>query len=87
MMRLTPSLLRSSVLALIAVTFSSADAAPSGKLRFVSIGTAGPAGAYFAVGKAICHSVHQAQEKERDPDQRSHAGDSRLPGQIVKILS
>ena len=56
-----------SVLTLAVATFLGAvgEADAQGKRRFISIGTGGPTGVYFATGNAICRSVHRAAAEGR----------------------
>ena len=56
-----------SVLTLAVATFLGAvgDADAQGKRRFISIGTGGPTGVYFATGNAICRLIHKGAAEGR----------------------
>jgi len=56
------------VFAAVATAFLAGLAAPAdaqSKRRFISIGTGGPTGVYFAVGNAICRLVHKEAAEGR----------------------
>ncbi len=64
MRKLTISTLALGLSAVIAATVSFADIAAAQK-RFISIGTGGPTGVYFATGNAICRLVHKEAAEGR----------------------
>ncbi len=56
------------ILAGIAMAFMAGLAGPAdaqGKRRYISIGTGGPTGVYFAVGNAICRLIHKEAAEGR----------------------
>jgi uncharacterized protein len=47
------------------VAFATSDAAAEGQRRFITIGTGGPTGVYFATGNAICRLIHKEAAEGR----------------------
>jgi hypothetical protein len=50
---------------LVGATLAAPDSAEAQKKRFISIGTGGPTGVYFATGNAICRLVHKEAAEGR----------------------